>query len=94
MQSKFFKKDEVLEALSEIGYFIHTDTTEDARDEAEGLCKALMDHFGKEISVVNKEVLPASNIAVIYRDDKFPNMELTEDTNVEALIMEIENYRE
>lgn len=92
MELEYFNRSEVLESIRENGYFIHNHTFQKAREEVIILCKDLSKELG--IEVIETEIEPACDFGVLYRNDKFPGMKLTEDQNVEALIMEIENYRE
>lgn len=101
----YFNRENVLQALHDKGYFIHTETSNTARTEATALCKdlskCLNELHGYEnneenenrIYVYNSEVPPACNYGVIKRNDQFPFEPLTEDTDLNLLMKEIESTR-
>lgn len=104
MNYKYFNRDKVLIALEYDGYYIHTNTSQEARKEASRLCNDLSEHFtnlkgffedddDNDVNIINIEVPPSCNFGVIRRYDMFSFIRLKEDLDKEALILEIENTR-
>lgn len=105
MNFEFFDKSTVIDALEEDGYFIHTETSTGARNEAKRLCELLTEYFNdlydqendewneNKIYIFNREIPPSCNYGVITRSDKFPDLRLTEDSDEDLLKKEIESYK-
>lgn len=105
MNLEFFDKNEVEISLEDDGYFIHTHTSNKARTEASDLAKYISKNLNEannledsewnenRIIVLNQEVSPACNYGILYRSDKFEHLYCKEDTNLNKLIIEIENQK-
>jgi len=102
MKYRFFNKEEVLDAIIKDKFYIHTNTSNEARKEALKLCKELSkylnelyelpdDEFSEEkIYLTNQEVPPSCNYGVIYIVDEYEGLlKLTEYGNDKLLRREI-----
>lgn len=95
-----FNIDEIKKELEKKGYYIHTNTSNENRLEANKICEKLTLHFNEnltkntneEIIVLNREIPPSCNFGVIYRSnitDDF--LILTQDKYKSLLEQEITN---
>ena len=102
---KIFDRDIVLKSLENNDYFIHTKTSNEAREEVNRLCDDLSDFFNdfyglendeyneSRIIVSSQELSPSCNYGLIYRSDKFNTFFLKEHLDEQLIIKEIESYR-
>ena len=100
-----FREEDVLKSLENNDYFIHTKTSNEAREEVNRLCDDLSDFFNdfyglendeyneSRIIVSSQELSPSCNYGLIYRSDKFNTFFLKEHLDEQLIIKEIESYR-